>query len=499
MPQRNRLSNLKKNTISSLFYQVTALICGFILPRFILRYYGSNVNGLLSSITQFLAFFSLMEMGVGAVVRSALYKEIAAKDNDRISRILVSSKRFFNRIGLILIIYSLILMLYFPFGVDKSLGIMSTMLLVASMALSSIFQYLFGIVYQQLLNADQMGYIQYNISSVCLVLNTGLSIGLIVLGTPIVIVKIISSIVLLLRPIALRWYVNRNYEIDLKVHLSEEPLKNKWSGFSQHVATYITKNTDTIVLTIFSSLTNVSIYYVYNLVVNGIHLAFESMSVSFGPLLGDMYARKEFEKLNNTFSYFEFIIHALVSFVISCSAVLIIPFVQVYTNGIDDANYTQSLFALILVFATGFFCIRIPYRSMVYAAGHFRETQMSSIIEAVLNIALSVALVIRYGLVGVAIGTLIAMSFQTLYLSYYLKNHILNRPFNVFVRHFIADVIIICIVIFVGRMIKFTSLSYMSWSIMAIKIAFIAAAITAITNYFFFKKEFLFVISKIHR
>lgn len=499
MPQKNRLSNLKKNTVSSLFYQATAIICGFILPRFILRYYGSNVNGLLSSITQFLAFFSLMEMGVGAVVRSALYKEIATKDNEKISKILVSSKRFFNRIGLILIVYSFILMFYFPFGVDKSLGVMATMLLVASMALSSIFQYLFGIVYQQLLNADQMGYIQYNISSGCLILNTCLSISLIIMGMPIVVVKIISSVVLILRPIALRWYVDKHYDIDLKIHLTDEPLKNKWSGFSQHMATYITKNTDTIVLTMFSTLTNVSIYYVYNLVINGIHLAFESMSVSFGPLLGDMYARKELVKLNNTFSYFEFIIHALVSFVISCSTVLIIPFVQVYTQGIDDADYTQPFFSLILIIATGFFCVRIPYRSMVYAAGHFKETQLSSIIEAVLNIVLSVLLVLKFGLVGVAIGTLIAMSFQTFYLSYYLKNHILNRPFIVFIKHLIADVIIVCIVIAIGRMIDLKSLSYMSWCVMAIKIVFISGTITTITNYFFFKKEFSFVLSKIHR
>ena len=136
---------------------------------------------------------------------------------------------------------------------------------------------------------------------------------------------------------------------------------------------------------------------------------------------------------------------------------------------------------------------------MVYAAGHFKETQLSSIIEAVLNIGLSVLLVLKFGLVGVAIGTLIAMSFQTFYLSYYLKNHILNRPFIVFIKHLIADVIIVCIVIAIGRMIDLKSLSYMSWCVMAIKIVFISGTITTITNYFFFKKEFSFVLSKIHR
>ena len=49
-----RKIRLVRNTFSSLAFQVVTVICGFILPRLILKYYGSETNGLVSSIQQFL-------------------------------------------------------------------------------------------------------------------------------------------------------------------------------------------------------------------------------------------------------------------------------------------------------------------------------------------------------------------------------------------------------------------------------------------------------------
>lgn len=78
---------LALNTSTSLFYQVTTIICGFILPRLILQSFGSEVNGLVNSITQFLAIISFLELGVGSVIQSSLYKPLAEKNNDQISKV----------------------------------------------------------------------------------------------------------------------------------------------------------------------------------------------------------------------------------------------------------------------------------------------------------------------------------------------------------------------------------------------------------------------------
>ena len=64
---------LAKNTISSLTFQICTIVCGFILPRLILLYYGSEVNGLVNSITQFLQIIAFLELGVGAVVTELFF------------------------------------------------------------------------------------------------------------------------------------------------------------------------------------------------------------------------------------------------------------------------------------------------------------------------------------------------------------------------------------------------------------------------------------------
>ena len=91
-----RKKKMMLNTASSLAYQLITIICGFVLPQFFLTYYGSEVNGLVSSITQFLGFISLAECGVGAVVQSTLYKPLAENDMTMVSKVVISSEHFFK-------------------------------------------------------------------------------------------------------------------------------------------------------------------------------------------------------------------------------------------------------------------------------------------------------------------------------------------------------------------------------------------------------------------
>ena len=81
--------------MASLLAQVTVLVCGFILPRFFLQSFGSEVNGMVNSIAQFLGVISFLELGVGAVVESALYKPLAEKNNEEISKVMASANKFF--------------------------------------------------------------------------------------------------------------------------------------------------------------------------------------------------------------------------------------------------------------------------------------------------------------------------------------------------------------------------------------------------------------------
>ena len=48
--------------------------------------------------------------------------------------------------------------------------------------------------------------------------------------------------------------------------------------------------------------------------------------------------------------------------------------------------------------------------------------------EVTINLVLSLLLVKPFGLIGVALGTLVAMAFRTIYTVCYLSKHILHRP-----------------------------------------------------------------------
>ncbi|MFR1295914.1 MAG: hypothetical protein ACLSBH_11075 [Coprobacillus cateniformis] len=75
--------------------------------------YGSDVNGLVSSITQMLGFITLLDLGIGAVVQASLYKPLSQKNNKQISLIFSSAQKYFQIIAKILLVYILGLCLYY--------------------------------------------------------------------------------------------------------------------------------------------------------------------------------------------------------------------------------------------------------------------------------------------------------------------------------------------------------------------------------------------------
>ena len=102
-----RRKKLMLNTASALCYQLVSLVCGFVLPKFVIPYFGSDANGLLNSITQFLSVISLCEAGVGAVVQASLYQPLAKRDWPQVSRVMTSSRRFFGKVMKLLAVYVL--------------------------------------------------------------------------------------------------------------------------------------------------------------------------------------------------------------------------------------------------------------------------------------------------------------------------------------------------------------------------------------------------------
>lgn len=490
---------LAKNTAASLIAQITTLICGFILPRLFLQHYGSEVNGLVNSISQFLSVIAFLELGVGAVVQSSLYKPLAEKDNQQISKVMVSANKFFQRLACILLVYVISLMIIYPFIANQNFGFIYTATLIAAISISSFAQYYFGIVNSLLLNADQRGYIQYNAQTVTIILNTIVCAIMISMNGTIQVVKLVTSLIYLARPVILQIYVNNHYAINWKIKYNQEPIKQKWNGVAQHVASVVLDGTDTIVLTVFSTLSNVSIYSVYFLVVKGVKTLFLSVTNGIQALIGELWAKQELDQLKSFFGWIEWLIHTGTTYVFSCTAALIVPFIQVYTLGIRDANYIQPTFAILLTLANAMHCLRLPYNIMVLAAGHYKQTQRNYIVAAILNIVVSILTVKIWGLIGVAIGTLVAMTYQTIWLAIYDSRHFIYWPLKKVIRQFLVDIISSFLIISFGSHIVLKDITYFNWFFMAIKVAIVALFVAFCLNILFYRSKMYRLILKFRK
>lgn len=485
------------NTITALVKQIVTIICGFILPKYILSYYGSNVNGLITSITQFLGFISFLELGIGPVIQSNLYKPLANKDYDEISKIVVSTERFFHRIAMIFLMYIAVLLAVFPTVINQAYDWWYTGSLIVIIAISTFAQYYFGITYQLFLNADQRSYIQTTMQIVTILLNTVVSVVLMRGGFSVQAVKLSTAVIYLLRPIGQTMYVHTHYKIDKKIQFTGEPIKQKWSGFAQHLAAVVVSNTDVTVLTILSTMKNVSIYSVYYNVVYGINSIVMNMVGGLESLWGNMLARNEKKRLMETFEEVECIIHAGCTFLFTVTGILIIPFIKIYTADISDANYIVPVFGTLLTAAYGIQCLRIPYFRIIKAAGHYRQTQNGALVEMILNVIISILLVSQFGLNGVAAGTLIAMLYHTVYFAWYLRKNILYRKFWYFIKHIVVDLFSAFVCAGICSHFNLEASSYISWIIIAVKVGMLCSVICLIVNFVFYSKIFIRLIRSV--
>ncbi len=483
---RNRGKLLKLNTLTSLLCQVVTVLCGFVLPQMIVKTYGEEVDGLVNSIQQFLQVIAFLELGVGAVVQSALYKPLANKDGDGVSKIVVSAQKFFTRLAMILAVYVVGLMAFYPFVAAKNFDWMFTALLIAAISISFFAQYYFGIVDGILLRADQMGYVHYTAQIITVVLNTVACVILIKLNADIRIVKLVTSLLYLARPIALRWYVNRRYRLTRRIKYEGEPIQQKWNGIAQHIAAVLIDVTDTIVLTLFATLTDVSIYGKYHLVVYGVKNLFMSLTNGVQSLIGELWAKQELDELNRTFGWFEWLVHTGTVFFFGCTGMLILPFMSVYMAGMP--NYIQPVFGALIVIAHAVHSLRLPYSIMILAGGHYKQTQWNYIIAAIINIVLSVIMVAWLGLVGVAIGTLVSMLFQTVWMAWYISKNLNKWPLRRFFKQILVDVITVGVAIAATFWIPMLAVNYFAWILLACETAALWLIAILLINLIFYRK-----------
>lgn len=481
------------NIVTKFIYQIVALVTGLITPRLILQTFGSTYNGAISSITQFLSMISVLTIGIAGAMRVELYKNFAQEDLLGISRIVKATEKFFKRVGKILVMYTIFLAILFPIVLNNQIPSVDCVLLVVILSLSTFGVYYFGQTYFLFLQADQSEYITTIGYIIVNIVNMLIVIVMINAQCSIFIVKLSCSFLPIMYPIIISKYVKHKYKLVTDIDADLSLLGQRKDAMFHSIANIIHDNTDIILLTIFTNAKIISVYTVYYSIVQNVKQLFQNFTTGLEAAFGVLWAGNKKDVFKRNFEIYEFLSFSFSSVIFTCVGLLILPFIQLYTKGINDINYIRISFAILVTITEAVFCIRQPYVTIVQAAGKYKETKKGAFIEAVINLVLSLILVNIIGLNGVIIGTLVSNLFRTCQYAYYSYKHLLGRNIVFFIKNVCMHIIntSLTVVIFNKIMQYMIINSWWEWvreSIVCFSIAFF---ITLLNAFIFNKKNLL--------
>ena len=505
------------NMISGLILQMFTILSGFILPKIILTSFGSEVNGLVSSLNQFLSYISLVEGGITGVVMANLYKPIVEKDEQKISAVMVTANRFFKKIGILFVAYSVGLSIVYPLLFKTEFNFAYVCSLTLILSITVLVQYMFSITLKTLLDADKRVYVVNFTQTLIVICNVIFAQISVWVYPSIHILKLISGILFILQPVIFGYIVKRDYRIDWSAAPEYSLIKSRWSGFAINLAAFIHGSTDITILTILTNLKTVSVYSVYGLVSNGIKALVQACLSGLSQTVGQAYAKKDWKELNQKLDLYEYVVFVLVFFIFTVTALLINPFIQLYTRDVTDANYNQPIFGILLIISEGLYLVKFPHLNLAYAANKFKEISMElktaqitsnkfkeitvpAYIEALLNIVISVILVHKFGLVGVAVGTIVGMTYRMMFHVYYTSKIVPGRVQSIFYKKFCLFAISVAIGFMIcSLVIPLRVVTVMNWVIHAILYCAVVGGCILLTSVLFFKKELTFFAKYLKR
>lgn len=448
-----RMKKAELNIATTLINQLVMTACGIVVPGIFINAFGSEAYGISVSVTQFLSYITLLESGVGGVARAMLYGPLAHGDERGVSSVYYAVKRFFGYIAVAFAAYSTAVGLLYPKLAHVTIFSGTYIFfLVLVIGMSTLAKYMGGLANLTLITADQRQYVNNVISIGITIVNTLSILILTKLGCGLLIVKLGSSIIFVIRPLLYMLYVKKHYSLS-KAESKKTKLEQKWTGIGQHLAYFLHTNTDIVLLTLFANTRLVAVYSVYNLIISSVRAITESFSGGMEAVLGEKIANGETDGLKKSYIKYKTLITAVSFGLFSCAGILIVSFVRLYTKGVTDADYIQPAFSFVLMLAETVNCIVLPCSSLPVAANCLRQTRWGAYGEAVINIVLSCVLIRLNPLLGVAIGTLAATLFRGIFYMTYSSKKILHVPARTVITKFFVVVVGLCIVVMTGRYI----------------------------------------------
>lgn len=484
-----------KNVIYGLFNQLVTIVFGLILPRMFIMSYGSEVNGLISSVNQMYAYVALLEAGIGTASLQALYKTIAKNDINATNSVLSATNYFYKKTGYYYLIAVILLALGYPLVVSSSIPYWTIFGVILFNGLGGVINYFFQGKFRILLRAEGENYILSNLSTTIYILSNFSKIILIWFGFSVVVTQIVYFLLTIVQMIFIMYYIRKNYSwIDLSVKPDIKSISSKNSVLVHQISNLIFSNTDVIILTLFSGLKSVSVYSIYNSFFNMVKSVLYSFLDGIQFLLGQTY-NADFNKFKKLQDLFEACYMTMTFVLYSILYVVITPFISIYTRDITDINYIDVYLPLLFTLVFLLQGARGPMQLVTEYAGHFKQTRNQAIIEMVINISVSILCVLQFGIYGVLLGTIAALLYRVNAIIIYVNKKILIRsPWKTYFRWGWCAIIFI-VIFFINLKLNVYVESYIDLVLFGVLSSIVITFFYSIAMYLF-EREALFFIMK---
>ena len=495
----NRTEKFMLNSISAALLQIVVFIAGMITPRIMLLSYGSEINGLVSSISQFISYFHLVEAGLSAATIYALYSPLANKDYKRINSVVTASKNFYMQAGLIFTGLTVVLSLGYPLIVKTNLlSMLEVGILVLVLGFSGAFEFFTLAKYRTILTADQRHYIVSLTTMLVTIVKTILIFVMAKLGVGIVMLKFVILFTVFIRSFVLSVYTKKHYKyLDFNATPDNSALNKRWDALYQQILGSVQHGAPTVIATFFTNLKVVSIYSIYGMVLSGINGVLSIFISGLSASFGEVIAKKDEGLLKKTYSEFEYLYYMIITIVYSICFVTIMPFIKIYTADVSDVNYVVPLYGFLFTLNGLLYNLKTPQGMLVISAGMYKETRWRSTIQAAIIVVLGVVLAPFWKLYGILIALCASNLYRVIDLLFFVPRNITKlSPWQSF-RRILRLCLNACIVWLCFAKVQVDISSYIQWFIFAIIAGLVSLGITILTNWLFEKNLFLAAVRRI--
>ncbi len=486
----NKDPRIKNNLISSFVYQVVLITLSFLLPRLYLENFGSEVNGVLSTIKQIFVYLFLLEAGVGLATTQALYKRIGEKDFESANEVLSATNSYYKRTGFIYLAIVLVIAIVYSYIIPTSIDSNELFLIIILTALPALFSYFVQAKYRILMEVDGRKYVINNSETILQLASNIGKILVLLLTDSLILIQLVYCIMYLIQLAYLYFYAKRRYKwIDLNVKPDFEAISQKNSVLVHQLSGMVFNNTDVLLISVLCDFKAVSIYAIYNIFFSQVQQFITSVVSSFTFALGQMFHtdRKKFDKMYNVYETFYIM---ATSVIYTLMAVFLLPLIQIYTSGINDAQYTNAFLVLLFVIMSFISNFKLPASSVIEYSGDFEKTRSYAVWEMVINITVSIVAILYMGISGAILGTIAALLYRAVATIRYSNKNVLKRSQMNTYKILIANIIVFAMVMAVFFVDTFSNMSFLKLVINGLIHSIWIVALYLVINFVFSREAF---------